>query len=210
MPRNLIFLLLLSALGGCAALNNLGGSARETTHTSGNSVDREAAAALLLTSSIQTLQRLAQGTPAEQAEILSNARQGYERSPGGGAQLRYALVLATPGHAGRDVEQARMLLRQLAAQPETLQPAERALMLLELAQLDREASLQSENERLQGEAQRNDRERIAQLTRKLQAELDDNAKLRKQLEDAQAKLDAIANIERNLSERKNSTQGRKQ
>ncbi len=31
--------------------------------------------------------------------------------------------------------------------------------------------------------------------------MDENARLRKQLEDAQAKLDAIANIERNLTER---------
>lgn len=196
-------------LAGCAALGSLGGS-REPARPVSNGVDRDAAAALLLSSSIQTLQRLAQGTPAEQAEILASARQVYERTPGGSAQLRYAMALATPGHAGRDVTQARELLRQLAAQPETLQPAERALMLIELGQLDREASLQSENTRLQDEAaQRNDRDRIAQLTRRLQAETDENTKLRKQLEEAQAKLDAIASIERNLSERKNTTQERK-
>lgn len=216
MPRNfqssplgILTLLALGLLAGCASLANLTGATQPTRASSGG-VDRDAAAALVLTSMIQTMQRLAQGNPAEQAEILATARQGYDRSPGGGAQLRYALALATPGHAGHNITQARQLLRELTAQPESLQPAERALTLLELAQLDREASLQTENERLQGDAQRSDRDRLAAVTKKLQQELDDNAKLRKQLEDAQAKLDAIANIERNLSERKNTNQGRKQ
>lgn len=201
----------LSLLTACGAL---GGGPADNTRAAArapasNGIDRDAAAAVVLTNAIQTLQRLAQGTPAEQAEILATARQGYERSPGGSAQLRYALALATPGHAGHDSDQARRLLRELAASPETLQPAERALMLIELAQLDLELSLQSENERLQAELQRADSNRQSALAKRLQTELDDNAKLRKQLEEAQAKLDAVANIERNLSERKNTNQGRK-
>ncbi|HTP39527.1 MAG TPA: hypothetical protein VMI92_08115 [Steroidobacteraceae bacterium] len=202
----------LALLGACSLLG--GNSTADTSRVAArapasNGIDRDAAAAVVLMNSIQTLQRLAQGTPAEQAEILATARQGYERSPGGGAQLRYALALATPGHAGYDSEQARRLLRDLAASPEALLPAERALMLVELAQLDRAASLQSENERLQGELTRADSNRQTALAKRLQAEIDDNARLRKQLEDAQAKLDAVANIERNLSERKNTNQGKK-
>jgi hypothetical protein len=41
----------------------------------------------------------------------------------------------------------------------------------------------------------------------LQAEIDENAKLRKDLEQARAKLDAITNIERSVSDRKPSTEG---
>ena len=37
--------------------------------------------------------------------------------------------------------------------------------------------------------------------------MDENAKLRKQVEDAQAKLDAIANIERNMTLRKSANEG---
>jgi hypothetical protein len=40
--------------------------------------------------------------------------------------------------------------------------------------------------------------------------MDENARLRKQVEDAQAKLDAIANIERNLTDRKSPGEGRQQ
>jgi hypothetical protein len=119
------------------------------------------------------------------------------------------LLLATPGHPGRDAPKAQTLLRQLVAQPETLVPIERAVALVELAQLDRELGLKAEIDRMQTEAQRGDHERVAAAAqRRLQAEIDENAKLRKQLEDAQAKLDAVANIERNLSDRKNPTEER--
>jgi hypothetical protein len=204
---SLLCLLLLSAgCGGMGALRGNNAESRPSTPT----IDRDTQVAVLLAGTIQSLQRLSAGNPAEQAEIVATARQGYERAPGGGAQLRYALALATPGHAARDAERARQLLRDLAAQPETLAPVERALTLFELAQLDRELGLQVDNLRLQSAANRADQERLAALNRKLQSELDDNARLRRALDEAQAKLDAIANIERNLSERKKKPEGTRQ
>ena len=119
-------------------------------------------------------------------------------------------MLATPGHEGRDAERARQLLRELAARPETLAPAERALSQFELSQLDRELGLVSDNERLQAVASRSvDQDRLAAANRRLQAELDDNARLRRQLEEAQAKLDTIANIEPNLIDRKTTPEAQK-
>jgi hypothetical protein len=159
----------------------------------------------VLAGTIQSLQQLASGTPAEQAEILATTRQAYERAPGGGAQMRYALALMTPGHPGRDPERARQLLRDLAAQPEALAPVERALTFVELGQLDRELGLKVDNDRLQALASRAEQERLASASRRMQAELDENSRLRRQLEEAQAKLDAIANIERNLTDRKVNT-----
>ena len=105
-------------------------SSHPTAGRPNDGVDRDTQVAVLLADTIQTLQRLSVGSPAEQAEIVAAARQGYERSAGGSAQLRYALVLATPGQAGRDAEHARLLLRELAARPETLAPVERALALV--------------------------------------------------------------------------------
>jgi hypothetical protein len=170
--------------------------------------DRDTAVAVLMGTTFQTMQRLSQAPAAEQAELLASARMAYERSPQGGAQLRYALLLATPGHPGRDAPRAQVLLRQLVAQPETLAPIERAVAMVQLAQLDRELGLKSDNERLQTDAQRGDHERaVAAAQRRLQVEIDENAKLRRQLEDAQAKLDAVANIERNLTDRKNPSEG---
>jgi hypothetical protein len=163
--------------------------------------DRDAAAAMLVGSTFQSMQHLTQASPAEQAEILAAARASFERTPRGSAQLRYALLLAAPAHPGRDLGVAQTLLRQLVAQPEQMVPIERAVALTELAQIDRELGLKTENERLQLDAQRSDRDRNTATQRRLQAELDENARLRKQVEDAQAKLDAIANIERSLTDR---------
>jgi hypothetical protein len=165
--------------------------------------------ALVLADTIQSVQRLVQAGPGEQAEQLATARAAAERAPQGSAQLRYALMLAVPGPASRDPDRAQQLLRQLAAQQEGLTPVERALLLVELAQLDRELGLRSDNQRLQTENQRSERERQAVANQRLQTEIAENAKLRKQLDEAQAKLDAIAQIERSLNERQGSTEGRK-
>lgn len=206
MPRSAGVIALGLALCGCTELTPR--PPPPPAHVEHVDEDRDAAAAVLMGSTFQNMQRLAQAPAAEQAELLAAARAGFERSPQGGAQLRYALLLATPGHPGRDAPKAQNLLRQLVAAPETLVPIERAVALVELAQLDRELGLKADNDRLQSEAQRGEHERlVAAVQRKLQAEVDENAKLRKQLEDAQAKLDAIANIERNLTDRKNPPGG---
>jgi hypothetical protein len=212
MPRSrplpLLAPTLALALALCACAGTVTRPAPQPQRSENVAEDRDATVALLLANTFQTMQRLSQAPPAEQAELLAAARAGYEHSPQGGAQLRYALLLATPGHPGRDATKAQILLRQLVAQPETQAPIERAVALVELAQLDRELGLKADNERLQADAQRGDHERaVAAAQRRLQAELDENVKLRKQLEDAQAKLDAVANIERNLTDRKNPPGG---
>ena len=203
-------LLAASTLLATACGGNSGLHADRNNAESRPAYDRDTQVAVLLAGTIQMLQRLSGGSPAEQAEIVTNAQQAYERGKGGSAQLRYALVLATPGHAGRDAPRARQLLRELAAQPETLAPVERALSLFELAQLDRELGLLVDNERLQASAGRSvDAERYASVNRRLQAELDDNARLRRLLEETQTKLEALANIERNLPDRKSNSEVRK-
>ena len=54
---------------------------------------------------------------------------------------------------------------------------------------------------------RADQEKLAALNRKLQTEQEDNVRLRRALDEAQTKLDAIANIERNLTDRKRKPEG---
>lgn len=195
-------LVLVLASGGCSSTPRQQDTGPPPQSESSASEDRDTTAAVLMGGTFQTMQRLAQAPPAEQAEILASARSTFERSPRGSAQLRYALLLATPGHAARDPVMAQTLLRELAARPETLVPIERAVALIELAQLDRELDLKVDNDRLLADTQRTGRERIAATQRRLQTEVDENAKLRKELEEVQAKLNAIASIERNLTEKK--------
>jgi len=170
-------------------------------------VDRDAASASLLAAHVVVLEKLMQAQPAEQAEILEAAHRDYSLAPTPSHQLRYALELAAPGHAGSNLPEAERLLRELIATPETLVPAERAFAYLELQKVDVQLTLAAENRTLQDSAAHADRERLTTASRRLQTEIDENAKLRKDLDDAHAKLDAITNIERSLNDRKPSTEG---
>jgi hypothetical protein len=197
----------LSALALTLALTLLAGCEsvpfkRERVGTTAPPPDRAAASASVLTEYLELLQKLVQSGPAEQAEMLATTQREFDLAPTPSHQLRYALVLAAPGHAATDLPQAQRLLRELMATPETLLPAERALAFLELQKVDSQLTLAAENRRLQSTVSREDREKLAALNKRLQTETDENARLRKELEEAHAKLDAIANIERSLNERK--------
>jgi hypothetical protein len=179
------------SLGGCGSVPT--SRARDVAPPS---VDRNSTENTVLSSYLDLCLRLARGTPAEQAEILTAATNDYSAAPTPSRVLRYAMVLSTPGHAGHDPVVAQRLLREVLANPETLLPAERALAFLQLQQVERQQALQADVRRLQSGAERAANDRIAQLTRQLKTESDDNARLKRQLAEAQAKLDAIANIER--------------
>lgn len=186
------------ALSGCSLTGGLG----RTPAPAEPVIDRAQAQALLVSGHLEILQRLLAGRPAEQAEIVAAAKRDFDDAPTPSRQLRYALVLATPNHASTDTAEAERLLRELTATPESLVPAERSLARLELAQLERQSLLAAENRRLQAALERAERDRNSSASRRLQAEIDENARLRKALEDAQKKLDAIADIERTITERK--------
>jgi hypothetical protein len=198
---------LVVTAAGCAGGMPL---ARSRTAQPLPSVDRNSTETTVIAAYLDTCLRLARGTPAEQAEILANANNDYRVAPTPSRVLRYAMVLSTPGHAGFDPVGAQRLLHEVLASPETLLPAERALAFLQLQQVERQQSLQADVRRLQLAAERTANDRIAQLTRRLTTESEENIRLKKALADAQAKLDAIANIEGSSNNRRPSTpEGRK-
>jgi hypothetical protein len=154
---------------------------------------------------LELLQKLVAGPATAQAEIVTSAQHDYDTAPTPSHQLRLALVLGTTRHPATDLLRAQGLLRELLANPEMLLPAERSLASLKLSQIDDYLTLEAENRRLVSEAVKADRERTANANHRLQAELDENARLRRELDEARAKLAAIANIERSLNERKPGT-----
>lgn len=193
---------LLAALGGvllasCGAIP----LQRSRDSQAQPSIDRSATEATLIANYLDTCLKVARGTPAEQAEVLTSVANDYHATPAPSKVLRYAMVLSTPGHAGSDPVVAQRLLREVLASPETLLPAERALAFLQLQQVERQQSLQADVRRLQVGAERATNERIAQLTRRLTTESEENNRLKRALADAQAKLDAIANIEGSANKR---------
>jgi hypothetical protein len=173
-------------------------------------IDRDSTEATVIGGYLDVCLRVARGTPAEQAEILSNANNDYTAAATPSRELRYAMLLSTPGHAGYDPVGAQRLLREVLANPETLLPAERALAFLQLQQVERQQSLQADVRRLQIGTERATNDRIAQLSKRLTTESEENTRLKKALVDAQAKLDAIANIEKSSNNgRTTQPEGRK-
>ena len=144
---------------------------------------------------LATLDRLGRGGAAEQAEIIESTRNAYVAEPSTQKRLRYAFVLAVPGHAASDPVGARTLLGEALATPETLLPSERAMAELMVRDLDARLSLTRENETLRSGSSPQEDNRIADLNRRLQAETAEKDRLRRELERAEAKLEAIATLE---------------
>jgi hypothetical protein len=194
----------------CAALLGAGCTtlAGKSTPPPPAVVDQAAVANTVLSGYLQMLQSLLQGQPAQQAEIVSGAQRDYDSTPTPSRELKLALILATTGHPASDLPRAQRLLREVLANPEMLLPGERALAALTLSQIGDHLTLETENRRLQGEVTRLEHERVTSANHRLQAELDENTRLRKELDEARAKLQAIFNIERSLNERKPGDVGR--
>ncbi len=151
---------------------------------------------------LEMMTALPHGDPARQAELFQSAKDAAALSPTTSNRLKYALALATPGHSGSDPVAAQRQLSELLARPETLLPVERLLALVELQEVDQRLVLQAENKRLRDEASHDEsRDRLLAVNRRLAAESDENARLRKALDEARAKLEAVTHIERSINDR---------
>jgi hypothetical protein len=159
---------------------------------------------------LDIMSRLLQASPAEQAEIFQRARYDAETAPTTTNVLRYALALACPDHGSTDPALARQTLSELLARPETMLPAERALAWVVLKDVEQRLVLQQENHKLNETQARLERERGVATNRRLQAEIEENTRLKKELAEAKAKLDEITRIERSIIERKPTGNGSKQ
>lgn len=151
---------------------------------------------------LDMMSNLPQGDPARQAELFQSAKDAADLTPTTSNKLRYALALATPGHSGADPVAAQRQLAELLARPETLLPVERLLAVVELKEVEQRLILQAENKRVREDAQHDDsRDKLQAINRRLAAESDENVKLRKALDEARAKLEAVTHIERSINDR---------
>jgi hypothetical protein len=144
---------------------------------------------------LEMMSNLPQGDPARQAEIFQSAKDAAELTPTTSNRLRYALALATPGYSGANPVAAQRQLAELLARPETLLPVERLLASVTLKEVEQRLILQAENARMREDTPHDSRDKLAAANRRLQAESDENAKLRKALDEARAKLEAVTHIE---------------
>jgi len=196
-PRTLLTLLALCILCGCAAMGgSMSGNKAAPPAEPEHKPDFEPIAPLL-----ELMSELPKGDPARQAELFQSAKDAAALAPTTSNRLKYALVLAISGHSGSDPVAAQRQLSELLARPETLLPDERLLALVQLQEVDQRLVLQAENQRLQDDALHDSKDKLQAVNRRLQAESDENARLRKSLDEARAKLDAVTHIERSINDR---------
>ena len=154
------------------------------------------------------LYSLTGGDPATQAEIYADAQAAAQLTPGTSSRLRYALVLATPGHAEADSAQAQGILRELLAQPELMTNSEISLATIFLSVVEAQIVTNNEARRLRSETARaatSEEAAISQRIARIEAE---NRQLRESLADAESKLEAITSIERSIREQADETEPR--
>lgn len=147
------------------------------------------------------LRALAAGDPATQAEIFADADAAAKLTPGPSTQLRLGLVLATPGHAQADPEQAQQLLREALAEPLLLTAAEIALATIHLNSVEQLIIANTEARRLRESGSRAARTQEQAVSERLATVEAENRRLRRELDDAESKLEAITTIERSIRER---------
>jgi hypothetical protein len=190
--RLIVFAIAAGLLAGCKSVDDWSGLKKRKDTTPVSLTDD----GQIVAGYLATLERMGRGGAAEQAEILSATRMAYLTDPSTRKRLNYAFVLAVPGHAASDPAGARSLLGEALATPETMLPSERALAELMIRDLDARLALTRENETLRnGSSISTGQERIADLNRRLQTETAEKERLRRELERAEAKLEAIATLE---------------
>jgi hypothetical protein len=170
-------------------------------------IDHRAASSDALADDFAILDKLIAAAPEQQMQIVGSAEEDFRTTPTPSRKLRLALILGTPDQAGSDLPRAQEMLQELADEPgSSLLHGERTLAALQLKQIGDYLTLEAENRTLQAVAARAGE--LAPLKHRLDGAAGENAKLKKELQEAQAKLAAIANIEKSLNERKPGNEAR--
>lgn len=155
---------------------------------------------------LETMNGLAISDPARQADIFYEVERDYTRSPTTTNTLRYAAALVTPGHPAAKLAEGKRLIEALLATPERMSASERTLASVLLSETTEYLRLASENQRLLATLDARNRTQNS-AEKRMQAQVEENARLRRELADAQHKLDAIKEIERTIIERSPTAPG---
>jgi hypothetical protein len=150
---------------------------------------------------LEALDGMAAGdAPRQQATLLA-ARSAWQQATTPGNTLRYALVLGTPGHHDSNPLEASRLLNTLLATPGDLSRDEARLASAFQREFTARVSQYADlaRARLESEAQMRTVEAEAQS--RVDAMAADLARVRRERDKIQQKLDAIADIEKTLMER---------
>ena len=181
-------------LGGCAQTKDFMSGMRKSS----SSDDVGILGAPETDQYLQEMYKLVAGDPATQAEIYADARSASTLTPGPSTNLRYALVLATPGHAESNAEMAQSLLRELLTQAPLMTQAEISLATIHLKSVEQLIVANSEVRRLRASTSRAAQTQEAAASARLTSIEAENRRLRQDLKEAEDKLEAITTIEQSI------------
>lgn len=147
---------------------------------------------------IETLARMAPGDPGRQQAELAATLEAAQQQRSAANNLRYALALGSAGHAGSNPVEAKRLIAELLASPNTLDPVETAVAGAFLREFDARVELYAELARQHEESEQQLRSHDTTAEKRADALAVENRALRRALADAERKLEAVAEMERAL------------
>ena len=149
---------------------------------------------------VTELGRIASGDPAAQAEIFADASAAAQLTPSPSTNLRFGLVLSIPGHPESNPQKAASILREVLTQTLLLTPSEISLAVIHLNNVERQIVTNTEARRLRDSSSRAAQTQEQAISQRLTSVEAENRALRRDLEEAEQKLEAITSIERSIRE----------
>jgi hypothetical protein len=189
----LVTILLVTAVAGCAQTRSWMSGSRSSP-----SDEQIILGAPEANEYLNELYLLTTGDPATQAEIYADSKSAATLTPSPPTTLRYALVLATSGHAESDPTEAASLLRELLSRTELLTQVEISLATIHLETAQALIVLSTETRQLRASTSRASQTEEAASSQRLATVESENRRLRRELLEAEEKLDAISSIERSI------------
>jgi hypothetical protein len=191
-------------LTGCSSMQGLFGRDAEASGSDeggGTAAARTAADAQGVVVYLDLMRTLIEGDALTQAEVFGEVADAADFAPTTTNRLKYALALATPGHPGSDAMLAEQRLSALAASSDALLPEERMLVTIQLREVEQRLILDAAAAQLRRESAAALAQQNSASAAQLRAALEENRRLRAELDDATQKLNALAAIEQSIRDR---------
>jgi len=160
----------------------------------------EAPASASLVPYLDTLAKMAPGDAARQESELAATLAAARQDPSASNTLRYALALGSAGHPDSNPVEAKRLITELLAGQDNLTLPEREFATAYLREFDARVALYAELARQREESEQKLKSVDASAGRRADQLASENARLKKQLAEAERKLEAVAEMERSLLE----------
>jgi uncharacterized heparinase superfamily protein len=154
---------------------------------------------------LETLAKMAPGDASRQQAELAARLDAAQATRGSSDTLRYALALGAAGYPSSNPVEAKRLITELLASPNTLEPLEVSFATAYLREFDARVALYAELARQREESEQKLRSLDATAERRADALAAENKQLKRALTEAERKLEAVAEMERSLLEQAGET-----